>query len=572
MSHFYAGNVGGKTTCLVQRDSAVVIACGRLTFRCMKRLQRLRVTARSIKVLREAGLSGGLVDGIRSATLVRKFGGFAGVIEAAAVKNTDAVAISDEFGDVTFAELNGRVNALARAWTARRIGPGDVIAMMCRDHRGLITVLAAANKIGARLLLLNTGFAKPQLADVARRERVSVLVYDDEFAELLEAIDPSVRRFVSHRTSGAQRGIDASLEELIRSTSTAPVAPPDIPGGLTLLTSGTTGTPKGAPRGKTSPLFSAQLLDRVPRRRNETCMLAAPIFHGTGRGQAVLSLALGNRLVLRRKFDPEATLQAVESYRCNVLVVVPTMLQRILVLSKDIRDRYDTSSLRIVFVSGSAMPPDLVRRALDEFGPVLYNLYGSTELAVMTVAMPEDLLHDPRTAGRPPVGCAVRLYDAQGKQITAPGEIGRIFAGSNISFSGYTDGRTKDVIDGLLSSGDVGHFDETGRLYVDGRDDDMVVSGGENVYPLEVENLICGHPEVAEAAVLGVDDPDFGQRLKAYVVRVEGSTVDAEGVKDYVRANLARYKVPREVEFLDVLPRNATGKLLRGQLTGGGVK
>lgn len=527
----------------------------------MKRLQRLRVTARSIKVLHEAGLSGGLVDGIRSATLVRKYGGFAGVIEAAAVKNTDAIAISDEFGDVTFAELNGRVNALARAWTAQRIGPGDVIAMLCRDHRGLITVLAAANKIGAQLLLMNTGFAKPQLADVARRERVSVLVYDEEFTDLLGAVDASVRRFVS-----------ASLEELIRSTSTAPVAPPERPGGLTLLTSGTTGTPKGAPRGKTSPLFSAQLLDRVPRRRNETCMLAAPIFHGTGLGQAVLSLALGNRLVLRCKFDPEATLRAIETYRCDVLVVVPTMLQRILALSNDIRDRYDTSSLRIVFASGSAMPPDLVRRALDEFGPVLYNLYGSTELAVMTVAMPDDLLHDPRTAGRPPVGCAVRLYDAQGRQITAPGQIGRIFAGSNISFSGYTDGRTKDVIDGLLSSGDVGHFDETGRLYVDGRDDDMVISGGENVYPLEVENLICGHPEVEEAAVLGVDDSDFGQRLKAYVVRAEGSSVDAEGIKDYVRANLARYKVPRDVEFLDVLPRNATGKLLRGELTGGAVQ
>ncbi|WP_286137324.1 AMP-binding protein [Mycobacterium sp. IS-3022] len=536
---------------------------------------RLKVTARSLKVLREAGLSGGLADGVRSAKMVRAYGPFAGIIETAALRDADAVAITDDMGDLTFAELNGRVNALARGWTEAGFGRGDVVAVLCRDHRGLITVLAAAGKIGAQTLLMNTGFAKPQLADVAHRENVSVLVYDEEFSALVDAIDPRVRRYVAWGGADSEAGpddVDSSLERLIRSTSSAPVTGPPQPGGLTLLTSGTTGTPKGAPRGKTSPLFSAQLLDRVPRRRGETCMLAAPIFHGTGLGQAVLSLALGNRLVLRRKFDAEETLRAIATYRCSVLVVVPTMLQRILALRKEIRNRYDTSSLRIVFVSGSAMAPDLVTRALDEFGPVLYNLYGSTELAVMTVAMPEDLLHDPRTAGRPPVGCGVRLYDADGNRITAPNTIGRIFAGSNISFSGYTDGRGKEVIDGLLSAGDVGHFDETGRLYVDGRDDDMVICGGENVYPLEVENLICGHPDVDEVAVIGVDDPDFGQRLNAYVVPVEGSTINPEDIKDYVRANLARYKVPRDVEFLDALPRNATGKVLRAELIGGGVK
>nr|WP_233213420.1 AMP-binding protein [Mycobacterium sp. QGD 101] len=167
------------------------------------------------------------------------------------------------------------------------------------------------------------------------------------------------------------------------------------------------------------------------------------------------------------------------------------------------------------------------------------------------------------------MGCAVKLYDKDGNEITAPHTIGRIFAGSNISFSGYTDGRRKEVIDGLLSSGDVGHFDETGRLYVDGRDDDMVICGGENVYPLEVENLISAHPAVDEVAVIGVDDPDFGQRLKAYVVPAGDAAVRPDDIKEYVRANLARYKIPRDVEFLAELPRNATGKLLRGQLTGG---
>ncbi|QZH64195.1 AMP-binding protein [Mycolicibacterium farcinogenes] len=533
------------------------------------RANRFRVIARSIAVLRESGLSGGAVDGIRQAKLVRQFGGFAAVIESAAGRDPNAIAVTDEWGDVTFAQLNDRVNALARAWNSRGIGAGSVIAALCRDHRGLVTILAAAGKVGAQLLLMNTGFAKPQLADVATREKVNVLVYDEEFTDLVSAIDPGVRRFLAWTDECSSGDIEGSLEGLIAHTSPAPVAAPAKPGGMTLLTSGTTGTPKGAPRGKTSPLFSAQLLDRVPRRRGQTCMLAAPMFHGTGLGQAVLSLALGNRLVLRRKFNPEETLRAVQNHGCDVLVVVPTMLQRILALPKDVRDCYDTSSLKIIFVSGSAMPPDLVERTLDEFGPVLYNLYGSTELAVMTVAMPEDLLHDPRTAGRPPVGCAVRLYDEAGRQITEPGVIGRVFAGSDVSFAGYTDGRTKESIDGLQSSGDVGHFDATGRLYIDGRDDDMVICGGENVYPLEVENLITSHPEVDEVAVIGVSDDDFGQRLNAYVVLVDGANLAADDIKDYVRANLARYKIPRDVEFLTKLPRNATGKVLRGELTGG---
>ncbi|QZH58781.1 AMP-binding protein [Mycolicibacterium farcinogenes] len=533
------------------------------------RANRFGVIARSVAVLRESGLSGGAADGIRQAKLVRQFGGFAAVIESAAGRDPNAIAVTDEWGDVTFAQLNDRVNALARAWNSRGIGAGSVIAALCRDHRGLVTILAAAGKVGAQLLLMNTGFAKPQLADVATREKVNVLVYDEEFTDLVSAIDPGVRRFLAWTDECSSGDIEGSLEGLIAHTSPAPVAAPAKPGGMTLLTSGTTGTPKGAPRGKTSPLFSAQLLDRVPRRRGQTCMLAAPMFHGTGLGQAVLSLALGNRLVLRRKFNPEETLRAVQNHGCDVLVVVPTMLQRILALPKDVRDCYDTSSLKIIFVSGSAMPPDLVERTLDEFGPVLYNLYGSTELAVMTVAKPEDLLHDPRTAGRPPVGCAVRLYDEAGRQITEPGVIGRVFAGSDVSFAGYTDGRTKESINGLQSSGDVGHFDATGRLYIDGRDDDMVICGGENVYPLEVENLITSHPEVDEVAVIGVSDDDFGQRLNAYVVLVDGANLAADDIKDYVRANLARYKIPRDVEFLTKLPRNATGKVLRGELTGG---
>jgi fatty-acyl-CoA synthase len=165
------------------------------------------------------------------------------------------------------------------------------------------------------------------------------------------------------------------------------------------------------------------------------------------------------------------------------------------------------------------------------------------------------------------VGCRVTLYDDHGKKITASDTVGRVFVGSGLKFGGYTGGGGKEEIDGLLSSGDVGHFDENGLLFIDGRDDDMIVSGGENVFPAEVEHLLIEHPDVADAAVIGVVDEDFGQRLKAFVVLRPGAQLTDEGIRTHVKANLARHKVPRDVEFIDVLPRNATGKLLRKQLS-----
>ncbi len=253
-------------------------------------------------------------------------------------------------------------------------------------------------------------------------------------------------------------------------------------------------------------------------------------------------------------------------YRAATLVLVPTMLQRIVDLGEQTLAAYDTSALRVIFAAGSSVSPDLARRTAAAFGDVLYNLYASTEVAVAAVATPEDLRAAPGTVGRPPVGCRVALYDERRRRITEPGVVGTIFVASGLSFTGYTDGGRKEIVDGMLSSGDVGHFDAGGRLFIDGRDDDMIVSGGENVYPLEVENLLAERPDVAEAAVVGVDDRDFGKRLRAYVVRLGGATCDEQEIKAYVKTHLARHKVPREVVFLDELPRNATGKLLRRML------
>ncbi|RSN42678.1 acyl-CoA synthetase [Amycolatopsis sp. WAC 04197] len=526
-------------------------------------------TVRSIDVMRQAGLLPipRVDEGLRSLVMVRKWGPFAGANMIAARRDATATGIIDELGPLTFKQLDTQSNALARAWSERGLGPASVIAALCRDHRGLVLTMLASGKLGAKLLLMNTGFAKPQLADVAKREGVTALVYDQEFTELLDAVEGDVEHYLAWVDSDTARpaGIPV-VAELVASTDDRPWPAPAKPGGFILLTSGTTGTPKGAPRPHTSALASAQFLDRIPLRTGEATYMGAPLFHGTGLSQFILSFALGSKVVMRRKFVPEETLRGVAENRCTTLVLVPTMLQRIVDLPEEIRAKYDTSSLRIIFVAGSALSPDLGNRATAAFGDVVHNLYGSTEVAVATVATPEDWRKAPGTVGRAPVGCKVALYDEKGGKITEPHVTGRVFVGSGLSFQGYTDGRNKEIIDGLLSSGDVGHFDEDGLLFIDGRDDEMIVSGGENVFPIEVENLLVEREDVIEAAVVGVEDPEFGQRLKAFVVRAEKSELDVDGVREYVKANLARYKVPRDVEFLDELPRNATGKVLRNKL------
>jgi acyl-CoA synthetase (AMP-forming)/AMP-acid ligase II len=289
------------------------------------------------------------------------------------------------------------------------------------------------------------------------------------------------------------------------------------------------------------------------------------MFHSWGFGHFTLALPLASTLVLHRKFDPEETLRAVAQHRASALAVVPVMLQRMLELGQETIASYDVSSLRAIALSGSALPGELATRAMDAFGDVLYNLYGSTEVAWATIATPEDLRAAPGTAGRPPMGTVVKLLDGDGQEVK-PGHGGRIFVANEMVFEGYTGGGNKEIVRGLMSTGDVGHFDEGGRLFVDGRDDEMIVSGGENVFPREVEDLLADHEQVEEAAVIGVDDDEFGQRLKAFVVPRNGAQLSEETVKSYVKENLARYKVPREVVFLDELPRNATGKVLKREL------
>ncbi len=522
------------------------------------------------------------------ATLRRWGSSSAAAYTISAIRCPERLAIVDERGTLTFAEVEARTNALARALGAAGVGEQDGVALMCRNHRGYVEANVACAKLGASLLYLNTAFAGPQIADVLRREAPVALIYDAEFADLVLEGARDMPRFVSwwdpedraqirdsrpstpearEASPSSPRPTDPLLEDLIARGDPTPLQPPAEKGRVVILTSGTTGTPRGAKRKQPESMEpAAALFSKIPLRARETTVIAAPMFHSWGYAHFTLALPLASTLVLRRRFDPEQTLADVARHRATALAVVPVMLQRILELPKETIARYDLRSLRIVAASGSVLPGELATQVMDTFGDVLYNLYGSTEVAWATIATPEDLRAAPGTAGRPPLGTVVKLLDAEGREVPR-GERGRIFAANEMVFDGYTGGGSKEVVRGLMSTGDMGHVDPAGRLFVDGRDDEMIVSGGENVFPREVEDLLATHAQIQEAAVIGVKDSKFGQRLKAYVVPREEGALSEEEIKEYVKQNLARYKVPREVVFVAELPRNATGKVLKRELS-----
>jgi acyl-CoA synthetase (AMP-forming)/AMP-acid ligase II len=487
--------------------------------------------------------------------------GPAGGFIAIAKREPGRVGLIDEQGSLTFDEMHRRSNALARALAERGVREGDSVAVMCRNHRGFVDACIAIAKLGADILLLNTAFAGPQLVDVLDREGPTVVVHDEEFTELLSSatIDTRVLGWVDADSR------EDSIESLIASYDDVDLDPPERHSRIVILTSGTTGAPKGAPRGEAGIGAAVSLLSRLPLKYGWRTHIAAPLFHTWGFAHLALSMLLGSTVVLRRTFDPGGCLQAVAEEQCDSLVVIPVMLQRILALPQETLDRYPLPTLKVTAASGSSLAGDLALNWMDTFGDNLYNIYGSTEVAYASIATPRDLRESPASAGKPPWATVVKILDDDGHEVPR-GEAGRIFVGNGMLFEGYTGGdESKEVVDGLMSSGDVGRFDEHGRLFVEGRDDEMIVSGGENVFPQEVEDCLTRHEGVVEVAAIGVDDDQFGKRLKAFVV-VGSPEPSEDDLKDWVKQNLARYKVPREFVFLDELPRNATGKILKREL------
>ncbi|WP_340538068.1 AMP-binding protein [Nocardioides sp. GXZ039] len=496
-------------------------------------------------------------------TLSRWGTGLAGGYASLAVRFPDRTALVDESGELTVAELHARTNALAHQLRERGVREGDLVAVLCRNHRGFVEATVAVAKLGADVIFLNTAFAGPQLVEILDRESPVALIHDDEFATAVGEAAVSLRLIAW--SEGAAEGTE-TLEQLIATGSRGDLTPPGRTGRIVVLTSGTTGAPKGAPRSEAGIAGAVSILGALPLRQGGRTYVAAPLFHTWGLAHLALATLLGSTVVLRRRFEPEELLRTIEEERCDAVAVVPVMLQRVLQLPAEVLDHYRLDTLRVVASSGSALAGDLATEWMDRFGDTLYSTYGSTEVAHAAVAGPADLRACPGTAGRPPYAVTVRILDDDGVEV-ATGETGRIFVGNGLLFEGYTGGGSKEVLDGLMATGDVGRLDAAGRLFVEGRDDEMIVSGGENVFPQEVEDCLARHPAVREAAAVGVEDAEFGARLRAFVVPLDTSgRIEEDELKAWVRDHLARYKVPREIVFLEELPRNATGKVLKRDL------
>jgi acyl-CoA synthetase (AMP-forming)/AMP-acid ligase II len=523
----------------------------------------------AIATLRRSGMIGPMRPDryLKMAAAMRREGmgmtvGFTG----AAQRCPDRPGLIDERGTLTWRELDERCNALAAALQGLPAGTPKVVGVMCRNHRGFVEAVVAASRIGSDVVLLNTAFAGPALGEVVNREGVDAVIYDEEFTATVDralADRPDATRILAW----TDEQHELTVEKLIAEHAGRQPERTGRKGRMILLTSGTTGTPKGANQsgGNAGIGTLKAILDRTPWRAEETIVIVAPMFHAWGFSQLIFAASMACTVVTRRKFDPEATLDLIDRHRATGLAVVPVMFDRIMDLPEEVRNRYSCKSLRFAAASGSRMRPDVVTAFMDQFGDVIYNNYNATEAGMIATATPEDLRAAPDTAGRPAGGTEIRILDPDFNEVPT-GEVGSIYVRNDTQFDGYTSGTTKDFHAGFMSSGDVGYLDENGRLFVVGRDDEMIVSGGENVYPIEVEKTLAAHPEVAEAAVIGVDDEQYGQRLAAFVVLTPGAAANVDTLKQHVRENLANYKVPREITILDELPRGSTGKIVRSEL------
>ncbi|OBA88290.1 acyl-CoA synthetase [Mycobacteriaceae bacterium 1482268.1] len=468
----------------------------------------------------------------------------------AAARWPDREAIVDDEGVISYRELQSRVESLASQLQHDGVRPGQAVGVLCRNGRGFVTAVFAAAMSGADVVMLNTEFQKKALADALSSHEINTVICDSEFAE----------RAIAAGVTAVDASTAASNGDSRPKVGSA--------GRIVLLTSGTTGSPKGVPRKPEIGMalgIGASILDRTGLRIGSRVAIPVPMFHGLGFGILILTIGLGGTVLTRARFDAEATLVQASEHRAEAMAAVPVMLARIVDLDDEVRARNPLSALRTVISSGARLDPSLAERFMDTYGDIIYNAYGSSEVGIGALATPADLREAPETVGRPVVGCAVRILDDDGRAV-GPEQTGRLFVGGDLTFDAYTGGEKRDVVDNMMDTGDTGYVDKAGRLFIVGRADDMIVSGGENVYPRAVENALAELPEVADNAVIGVRDEDYGQRLAAFIVPQDGATVQEDSIRDYLKDKVSRFEQPRDITIVKTIPRNPAGKVLRNEL------
>jgi fatty-acyl-CoA synthase len=373
---------------------------------------------------------------------------------------------------------------------------------------------------------------------------------------------------------GAPQGatpFGSRYEEVVATQSTdLPSITGESDGGVIIYTSGTTGVPKGASRSwKDTDLFSvADMMTLTGMRSDDRHLVVCPLYHSAAQAFVKMMTGLGATIVLADKFDAEEALAIIEKEKISSAFMVPTMLVRINGLDAAVRNKYDCSSLRWVMSGAAPLATSTAKRFQDHFGPILHNFYGATETGTVTHAGPEDHTSRPGTVGQALRGNEIRIIDEEGEEVRT-GEVGELYVRNGMIIGGYhknPEATQSSIRDGFFSVGDLARMDEDGFLFLASRKHDMVISGGVNIYPREIEEVLHAYPGVVETAVIGIPDDEWGEALQAFVVAEPGVTLTSEEILSHCKAHLAGFKQPRSVIFLDELPRNPTGKILKREL------
>jgi len=471
----------------------------------------------------------------------------------------------------TYGELDALCDRVASGLRRRKLA-GESVLVMMKNRPEYLVLGTGASRAGASQVTISWRSTPAELAYLANHCGAKALVFDQAVAATVEKALPELSGIPRENffVAGSAEGFQP-FSALLDVTDASAEAAEE--GAVVVYTSGTTGKPKGAVRKFNKELLPSifRFLRETPFRADDVHLAACPLYHTTAFGFIAMSQILGATIVLMDEFDPERFLQMIEKHRVTTTVLVPTMLHRVLKLGDDVINKYDTRSLRALFCTSAPLPGPDSDRAMELFGDIVFNLYGSTETGIVTLAQPEDLKRSPGTIGRAVADNEIRLLDDAGNEVP-DGQVGELFARNAMLVAGYhgDEAATRGSMrDGFFSVGDLARRDERGCYHLEGRKRDMIISGGVNVYPAEVEQMLESSPDVDEVAVVGVPDPEWGERVTAVVALKASSNATAESLKAYCKERLAGPKVPREIIILpagEQLPRNPTGKVLKRDL------
>ncbi|HZS15929.1 MAG TPA: AMP-binding protein [Candidatus Dormibacteraeota bacterium] len=490
-----------------------------------------------------------------------------------AAATPDKVAVITDAGETrTFAQLNARANRVASMLLGLGVRPGDrSVGMQYNSVHGP-EIGHALRKLQCVSTPMNYRLRGEEIAYLLNDSGARVVFAGPEFIEHIDAARPQVedteqRTFIAVIGDAAPPPGWESYERLLAGAGEdEPDTPSEITGPTMIYTAGTTGNPKGAFRPKgADPAVVFQWIDTFGLRNDDVHLLAGPGYHSAPGAFAGLQQIIGATLVVMRHFDPVLALQLIDRHRVTSTFMAPILVKRIVDLPDEVKRQYDVSSMRALLVGAAPFPGDVKRRAAELFGDSVYEFYGATETGIVTVIGPSELLSRPESCGRPLPGVEVRLVDDEGNDVGV-GTPGELWARSAATFGEYLNkpqATQSNFHDGFFTVGDVAYRDEEGYIYICDRKVDMIISGGVNVYPAEVEAVLHRHPDVEDCAVIGVPDPEWGEAIKAVVKRREGSSLTEQEVLQFLGERVADYKRPRSVDFVDEFPRDAAGKLLK---------